>query len=164
MPPKTPYQVYGTVKYSGTNQVVVGATVTVTDTTLNESTTGTTNSSGEYLVNLSDLDGTWSNGDGLSVTAALGNRSKTETTTISGGAKQVNLTMSITTYPDYTSLSPEQAVAFSAFDIMDVDKSFTYNSSKQVTKEVANYGKFTVTKYFTYNTDKTVANISIVIS
>ena len=161
--PKVPHQVYGTVKFYGTNQVVEGATVIVTDTTLDESISGTTNSSGQYLLNLTALEGTWSQGDGLSVLASIGNRSKTETTTVSGGANQVNLVLDITTYPDYLDKSPEQPIVFVAKDIMDVDKTYTRNSTGRVTKEVDSYGKFTLTKYFKYDSKGRVINESWVI-
>lgn len=148
--PNIPYLVYGTVKFSGTNQVVSEATVTVTDVNLNQSVSATTNTSGAYQVNLADLTGAWSDGDSLTITAIYGYRSKTETSTISGGGQQVNLVLSITTYPVYN-ISTEHPISFNSLEIMDYDKAFTYNSKGQVTKEVANYGDFTVTKYFKRN-------------
>ena len=165
--PQTPHQVYGTVKFSGTNQLVEGATVVVTDTTLDESVSGVTNSSGQYLLNLSKLKSAWSQGDGLSIEATISNRSKTDTTTISGGANHVNLVLDITTYPDYTDKTPEQPISFSALDIMDSDKTFTWgtsgNSNNRIIKEVANYGKFTITKYFKYNSSGRPINESRVV-
>ncbi len=148
--PNPSHNVRGKVILSGTNQPVNGATVTITDSTLGESLPATlTIANGEYMGNLSELDSAFSQGDTLSVTATYGNRSKTGTATISGGGTVINLTLDITSYPDYT-LDTKQAVNINAKDIMDVDKTYTRNSNRQPIKIVENYGKFTVTKYITY--------------
>ena len=154
--PNPNHNVIGKVYFPNTGQVVVGASVTVTDTTLNESLPVVTNSSGEYLVNLANLDSVWTAGNGLSVIATYGNRSKTETGVISSaGSTVINLTLDITEYYDF-SKDTRQAIIYNATDIMDVDKTFTRNSAGRVTKEVHNYGKFTLTKYFKYENNRIV--------
>lgn len=160
--PSSPHLVYGKVKLPGTNTYLEDVTVTVTDVTLDESLTVTTNASGEYTANLANMSGTWSSGDSLSVVATLGNRSKTMTATASGGSTRLDFTLAIETYPEYN-LNTEEPISFSALDIMDCQKTFTYNSKKQVTKEVSDYGFVTITKYFKYNSDSTVASINVVV-
>jgi hypothetical protein len=152
--PALPYLVSGTVKFSGTEQVVEGADISLVHA--NGTITGTTDSDGKYIINLAELS-SWTSGDSITVTARAGNRSKTETTTISGGGKWVNLVVDITSYPDY-SLETKQGVNYNALDLMDVDKAYTYNADKTISKVIENYGKFTITRYFSYNSTKQVIN------
>ena len=156
--PTTPHIVNGTVNFSGTSQAVASATVSLVHT--NGTLSTTTNASGQYILNLSGLS-SWISGDSITVTASIGNRSKATTTTVTGGGTVINFVLDITTYPNYN-FQTEEAVAFNALDLMDVDKIFTY-SNNRITKEVANYGKITITKYFKYDSTGRVINENRVI-
>ena len=155
--PNTTHLVRGKVRFAGTNLVVDAATVVVTDTRLSQSVSATTNSDGEYVVNLANLTDTWITGDTISVKATLSNRTKTETKVTSGGGSEVNLTLDITIFHEFNK-ETEQAVSFNALDIMDRDLTITRNSSQRVTKQVEEYGFIKITKYFTLNSAGAVVN------
>ncbi|MHA1827941.1 MAG: carboxypeptidase-like regulatory domain-containing protein [Candidatus Heimdallarchaeaceae archaeon] len=80
------YDIYGVA--------LEGATVILTHVPSNETITQTTDTKGDYIINLSSLS-SWSVGDSLSIAAnKTGEGTKTETTTVSTGAAQTqNLTL-----------------------------------------------------------------------
>lgn len=75
-----------------------GATVMVTHASISPALSATTNSSGEYIINLSGLESQWSVGDSISINATKTKEGTiTETNTISSGASQTqNLTLTET--------------------------------------------------------------------
>jgi len=108
----TPYIVSGTISDKDSIARGSGITVTVTDTTLGESTTATTNSSGNYVADLANLTSDYSVGDAISVivsttgiTGYVPNATtETSTGTVGSGAgSTINVSISILDV-DYTTL------------------------------------------------------------
>jgi len=96
-----PFPVFGVVKTSGDN-TIDGATVNIVDTTNNQGTaTGTSNSSGEYFINIQDYS---TDGDTIKVSCSHAGEYKEETFVldISGPAKRVDLTLEIIRVPKPT--------------------------------------------------------------
>ncbi len=91
MPPRTSHLINGIV-YDIYGIALEGASVSIVHT--NGTLTATTNSTGQYTVNLSSLS-SWTRGDSLSITAnKTGEGSKTiETTISSGGGQTQHLTL-----------------------------------------------------------------------
>ena len=82
MPPLTSHQIIGIV-YDADRNKLDGATVLLTHVSSKETLTATTNSSGEYMLNLKNLS-TWSVGDEVTVKASkTGYGRKTETLIVS---------------------------------------------------------------------------------
>ena len=75
-----------------------GATVTLTHPSITPSLSKTTNSKGEYIINLASLSSQWSVGDSISIVASkTAEGTKTISTTIQGtGGQTVNLTLAET--------------------------------------------------------------------
>ncbi len=95
--PISSHQVSGLVKdRHGT--LVVGATVTITHSSIEPVLSETSNSAGEYIINLSGLDSQWTSGDSISVKATTSTQGRiTVTTTIQGvGGQTVNLSLAET--------------------------------------------------------------------
>lgn len=82
----------------GIGNILAGATVTLTHSTIEPSLSETTNAQGEYVINLSKLNSQWSVGDTITITAsktAEGTITVTKTI-LSGGGQTVNLTLAET--------------------------------------------------------------------
>ncbi len=81
---------------------LAGATVTLTHDSITPSISETTDSNGQYIINLGKLSSQWSKGEGLTITASKSAEgTKTETTTITGtGGQTVNITLAETS--DFT--------------------------------------------------------------
>lgn len=91
--PPTNYPIAGRV-YDAESQLIAGATVLLTHE--NGTLTVTSNSSGEYILNLADLS-SWSLGDEVTIKASKTTYGqKTETITISGSSYELNLTLEYT--------------------------------------------------------------------
>jgi len=88
-----PYLVYGYIYDGDGSTPLIGATVTATDLTNGGSTSDTTDSSGKYTVDLSNIS-TCEDGDSIkiSVTHNLRIGSSTFTLDISSGFKQIDIT------------------------------------------------------------------------
>ena len=100
--PVTPHLVSGKV-YDLYSIALVGATVTLTHSTITPSISKTTNAAGEYVINLNKLNTQWSSGDSITITASkTAEGTKTTETTISGaGGQTVNLTLAETSDLNY---------------------------------------------------------------
>ena len=87
------YPVYGYVK-DATGEPISGATVTLTDKDGNSAQT-TTNSNGEYVIDLSTVDTDYEQGDKITVTALYNNNEGSTQTIVdtSSGGSFVNVTL-----------------------------------------------------------------------
>lgn len=94
--PASSHPVTGIVRDADSN-LLDGASVVVTHSSSEETLSATSNSAGEYMVNLKNLT-TWSVGDALSITSSKSTfGTKTETTTISSaGSTEQNITLAYT--------------------------------------------------------------------
>lgn len=153
MPPNTPHLVSGIVKFPVTLNLVEGATVTVKNTRLDETLSTTTNSSGEYALDLANYTGAWTDGDAITVKASLGQRIQTTETTATGGSTTVNFTMTITKFP-VKEVGQESMIVYTDNIALDKDVTITYNTNGTRKKVIYNYGNFTKTIYFTYDSKR----------
>ncbi len=100
--PTSPHNVTGTIKDIFGN-LLVGATVSVSHTTIDPVLTDTTDSDGVYTVNLGNLDEQWSIGEELIIAANKTAEGRITLTTpiTSGGGQTHNLTLAETSDFDF---------------------------------------------------------------
>ena|SRR3990167_7084749 len=181
MPPPIPYVVSGTV-YKGplegstsvtgtvgstgsqTVDVYVGGAaekvsgVTVTLTHPNGTLTTTTDSNGRYSINLGNLS-SYSVGDSFTVTVNTITTADLADSSLLVGIRPVHIVDR--SGEGHTELYPLSVqIANDAVPKQNPSKSFTYNSSKQVTQIDMNIEGVVYRKTFSYNTDKTIATES----
>ena len=101
--PALSHMIHGKVR-DRLGDILEGATVTVTHPDITPVLTKTTNSAGEYIINLSGLSSQWSVGDLLSVFATKTGEGQVtvEITIVIGGTQTVNLTLTETSNLNFT--------------------------------------------------------------
>ena len=140
--PDLPFLISGKVIFAGTNIAVEGATVSLTYDSINYSET--TNSKGEYLIN---IPGTI--GDSVTITVTLQNRTKSETITLQKGGQTVNFEIEISSSPSYQRIL-ENIGTLSNANIVDKDTFFTRDSKGRPIKIIEDFGFFKKTTYLKY--------------
>jgi len=88
---ETPYPISGVVYDTDNSTVVELATVLAYNQTNNESLSVTTNSSGEYSLDLANYDTDWTAGDVIFISAFIGQKSVDYRTTVSGTYEEKDL-------------------------------------------------------------------------
>jgi len=91
----TPYPISGII-YDSDNNVINGVTVSVINTSSNEELTTTTNSSGEYVIDLANLTSGYMDGDIISIYSSYGRRYSEQfhTVVVTTGIGTQDLTLS----------------------------------------------------------------------
>jgi hypothetical protein len=134
--PSLPFPVSGTAYESNGSTTIASLRVICRNVTNNETITYTTNSSGQFIFDLSNFTSGYSTGDEISLFASYGNYYREVVFTVSGQYKEQNLTLNveIESYALYCTVA--EVRQFSGVDSSEFSDTAVYNMIQRVTARI----------------------------